>query len=76
MKPYSPKVFLALALFYTGSTAVAQLQFVDVNSGTDISYNDVDGKYLWSEESLSSHKRKLRKADDVVEFLGYLNGNK
>ena len=66
MKPYSPKVFLALAFIYTSSAAVAQLQFVDVNSNNNmvrfldpstkgkpaatISYNDVDGKYLWREE--------------------------
>jgi len=66
MKPCSLKVFLALALLYTSSVAVAQLQFVDVNSNnnmvrfldpsskgkptSNVSYNDVDGKYLWREE--------------------------
>lgn len=66
MKPYSHKVFLALVLLYTSSSAVAQLQYVDVNSNnnmvrfldpttkgkpaTDVSYKDVDGKYLWSED--------------------------
>jgi hypothetical protein len=65
MKPYSHKVFLALVFLYTTSAAVAQLQFVDVNSNnnmvrfldpsskgkaaSNVSYSDVDGKYLWSE---------------------------
>jgi hypothetical protein len=65
MKHYASKVFLTLVLIYTSSATFAQLQFVDVNSNnnmvrfldpstkgkpaSNLSYNDVSGKYFWSE---------------------------